>query len=68
MAHSIICELEETKKRLNYYQELKNQKSDQSGSLLKWIDIYNGRVANLEKQAKKAGLLDQKSPTDSNLN
>ena len=53
----IQFELNRSKERLQYFQQVKQKQqalsSSNHSSVDKWIEIYSERVQNLEKQTKK---------------
>lgn len=53
MSHSIQFELDQNRKRLNYYAGLKTKSPEKGASLDKWISIYDERIVKLEKQLQK---------------
>lgn len=59
MSHVIIHELDHQKKRLEYYQQIRDR-LDKAGSptktIDKWIDIYSRRIQELELKATDLGL------------
>ena len=63
MNRTVHFELEETKKRLDYYLHLKEKTkaTKKSSPVLKWVEIYTERLEKLQKQAKKIAKLEAAS-------
>jgi hypothetical protein len=60
MSKAILFDLEQNKKKLEYYQQLKAKSgSERSKILNKWIEIYGDRVQKLERQVSRLGLRTQ---------
>jgi hypothetical protein len=57
MSNSLIFDIEHSRDRLQYYQELKGRPGyEKSPVVHKWIEIYASRVQRLERQATRLGL------------
>lgn len=53
MQKSVVFDLEQSRKRLNYFSLLK-EKQGSSPSLVKWIEIYSERTLQLEARMKES--------------
>lgn len=53
MESAILYNLEQTKKRLSYYSQLKEKSGDEPAPTIdKWIEIYSERIKKFEELAK----------------
>lgn len=57
MEKSVLFDLEQNRKRLNYFFQLKEKAGSQKHTTVdKWIEIYSERMRTLEHQAQQLGL------------
>jgi hypothetical protein len=57
MGKSVIFDLEQSRKRLDYYSQLKEKSGpDAPATVSKWIEIYTERMQKLEQQVQMSGL------------
>jgi len=57
MDSAVLFELKQTKKRLSYYNQLKEKAGENPpASVLKWIQIYSERSQDLQSQAERLGI------------
>lgn len=62
MQKSVVFDLEQSKKRLNYFNLLK-EKQGTSLSLTKWIQIYSERTQKLEARMQEMQEFTKRSET-----
>lgn len=57
MERSIVFDIEQNRRRLQYYSQLKEKSGSNTPlTVSKWIEIYSERMALLEKKAKELGI------------
>lgn len=57
MEKTVLFGLEQNRKRLQYYSQIKEKSGlETSSTVNKWIEIYSERMTQFEEQAQRLGL------------